>query len=48
MKCINDTENIGSKKLEQKMVDYLCSQNILFVELKVKICKKSRSKSFID
>ena len=29
-----DTENIDPKYLEQKIIDQLCNQNVLFVELK--------------
>ena len=31
--CKEDTENIDPK-IEQKIIDWLCDQNILFVELK--------------
>ena len=34
IKCKKDTENIDPKKLEQKIIDQLCNQNVLFVELK--------------
>ena len=34
LKCRKDTENIDPKILEQKIIDYLCNQNVLFVELK--------------
>ena len=34
VKCRKDTENIDPKQLEQKITDYLCNQNVLFVELK--------------
>ena len=33
-KCRKDTENIDPKMVKTKMVDYLYSQNVLFVELK--------------
>ena len=33
VKCKKDTENIDPK-IEQKIIDWLCDQNILFVELK--------------
>ena len=34
LKCRKDTEVLTQKSLEQKMVNYLCSQNVLSVELK--------------
>ena len=33
VKCRKDTENIDPK-IEQKIIDYLCNQNVLFVESK--------------
>ena len=33
VKCRKDTENIDPK-IEQKIIDLLCNQNVLFVELK--------------
>ena len=33
VKCRKDTENIDPK-IEQKIIDQLCNQNVLFVELK--------------
>ena len=33
IKCRKDTENIDSK-IEQKLIDQLWNQNVLFVELK--------------
>ena len=41
VKCRKDTEN-SDPKIEQKIIDYLCNQNVLFVE-----CKRTRSKRFI-
>ena len=33
VKCRKDTENIDPQ-IEQKIIDYLCNQSVLFVELK--------------
>ena len=33
VKCRKDTEN-SDPKIEQKIIDYLCNQNVLFVESK--------------
>ena len=33
-KCRKDTENLDPEMVKKKMVDYLCSQNVLSVELK--------------
>ena len=30
---------LTQKGLEQKIIDWLCNQNVLFVKLKVKICE---------
>ena len=34
VKCKKDNENIDQKQLEQKMIELLCNQNVLFVEVK--------------
>ena len=34
VKCRKDIENLNSKIFKQKITDYLCSQNVLSVELK--------------
>ena len=34
MKCRKDTENIDPKIIRTKIIDQLCIQNVLFVELK--------------
>ena len=34
VQCKNDTENIDPKILRQKIIDYLCSQNVVFVKIK--------------
>ena len=33
-KCRKDTKNIDQKQLEQKIIDKLCNQNVLFVQLR--------------
>ena len=32
VKCKKDTENIHQEQLEQKITDYLCTQNVVIVE----------------
>ena len=34
VKCRKDTENIDPKKVRTKIIEKLCDQNVLFVELK--------------
>ena len=34
VKCGKDTENIDPKIVRKKVIDKLCNQNVLFVELK--------------
>ena len=37
----------SKKFLKQKMIGSLCNQNVLNADLKIKICKRTRSKRFI-
>ena len=34
LKCKNDTEDIDSKQLEQKTIEYLCDQSVVIVKIK--------------
>ena len=42
MKCKKDTENIDPKIIRTKIIDYLCNQNVLFVESKNQDLLKNR------
>ena len=39
LQCKTDTENIDPKMFK-KIIDYLCSQNVVFVGLKIRVCKR--------
>ena len=36
VKCKKDTENIDRKQLEQKIANYLCTQNVVIAEINKK------------